>query len=201
VAGGSISHMTQLLNAASQGDRGAQDEIWSAIYDELRNLARAQLAHEGPGCDVQPTALVSEVYLRLFGGDPAEWPSRQYFWAAVTKAMRRILVDDARYRLRKKRGEGEKPGPLPRELPSASYDPVTVLAIDEALERLKRDDERRATIVELRYFTGLSIDETASALGVSSGTVDAAWRLARAWMHRELKKGDTTVVAQEKRPG
>ena len=196
MTGDTTTQMTRLLNAASQGDREAQNALWSTIYNELRGLARAQLAREGSGCDMQPTALVSEVYLRLFGNSSTEWPSRGYFWASVAKAMRRILVDDARSRLRQKRGGGEKPGPLPRGLAGAGYDAVTVLAIDEALEKLRQNDERRAAIVELRYFTGLSIDETAKVLGVSSGTVDAAWRLARAWMHRELSKGDTTVTEQ-----
>ncbi len=184
--------ITQLLDAATQGDAVAANRLWSAIHEELRRLARAQLGQEGPGCSLQTTSLVNEAYLRLVGNEPVQWANRRHFFGAAAKAMRRILVDDARTRGRLKRGAGQTPGTLPVGLPAPEEDPVRVLAIDEALQKLEQADPRRAELVMLRYFAGLSIDETAAALGVSPRTVDTEWRFARAWLHRELSKGDST---------
>jgi RNA polymerase sigma factor (TIGR02999 family) len=184
--------ITQLLDAAAHGDSAALNRLWSSVYEELHQLARAQLAQESPGCSLQPTSLVSEAYLRLIGDGHVEWENRRHFFAAAAKAMRRILVDDARKRGRLKHGGGQPPGPLPDGLPTPERDPAKVLAIDEALQKLEQTDPARAEIVMLRYFAGLSIDETAAALGVSPRTVDTEWRFARAWLHRELSKGDST---------
>ncbi|MFH0981790.1 MAG: ECF-type sigma factor [Planctomycetota bacterium] len=186
------SSVTQLLDAAAQGDATAANRLWSVIYDELHRLAQAQMAQEGPGCSLQTTALVNETYLRLIGDGHVEWDNRRHFFAAAAKAMRRILVDDACRRGRLKRGGGQTPGPLLEEPPAPQEDPANVLAIDEALHKLEQADPPRAQIVMLRYFGGLSIDETAAALGVSPRTVDTGWRFAKAWLRRELSKGAST---------
>ena len=187
-----LGPITQLLNAAARGDAGAQDRLWSTVYEEVHRLARAQLAQESSACSLQPTILVNEAYLRLLGDGQVEWTSRRHFFGAAARAMRRILVDDARSRGRLKRGSGKMPGPLPDELSGHEQPPVELLAISEAMEKLEQDDPSRAEIVMLRYFAGLSIDETAAALGVAPRTVDTGWRFARAWLHRELSKGDGT---------
>jgi RNA polymerase sigma factor (TIGR02999 family) len=177
----------------------------------LHGLARAQLAQEGPGCSLQNTSLVNEAYLRLIGDGHVEWANRRHFFAAAAKAMRRICVDDARRRERLKRGGGQAqpagpadasdrsaraPGTLLGDPPAPEQDPAEVLAIDEALQKLEQDDPRRAELVMLRYFAGLSIDETAAALGVSARTVDTEWRFAKAWLHRELSKGSSTCCGR-----
>ncbi|MHC4094028.1 MAG: ECF-type sigma factor [Planctomycetota bacterium] len=184
--------VTQLLEAAAQGDAAAVNRLWSAVHKELHRLAQAQLAREGSSCSLQTTELVNEAYLRLIGDSPVEWDNRRHFFAAAAKAMRRILVDDARRRGRAKRGGGQPPAPLLDEPPVPAQDPVRVLAIEEALQKLEQVDPPRAEIILLRYFAGLSIDETAAALGVSARTVDTRWRFAKAWLHRELSKGDST---------
>ncbi len=187
-----VSPITQLLDATADGDSAATTKLWSVVYDEVHRLARAQLAHEGQGCSLQTTSLVNEAYLRLVGDGRVEWANRRHFFAAAAQAMRRILVDDARTRGRLKRGGGQTPGPLPDGLPAPEEDPAKVLAIDEALQKLEQADPRRAELVMLRYFAGLSIDETAAALDVSPRTVETGWRFAKAWLHRELSKGDGT---------
>ncbi|MBU0639974.1 MAG: sigma-70 family RNA polymerase sigma factor [Planctomycetes bacterium] len=184
--------VTQLLDAAALGERAAVNNLWSAVYDELHRLAQAQLVQEGPGCALQPTALVDEAYLRLIGDGHVEWANRRHFFAAAAKAMRRILVDDARTRGRLRRGGSQPPDALPDELPGPTEDPAKLLAIDEAMQKLEQADPPRAELVMLRYFAGLSVDETAAALGVSARTVDTGWRFAKAWLHRELSKGDST---------
>lgn len=186
------SPITQLLDAAALGDAAAANRLWPAIHEELHHLARAQLAHEGPGCSLQTTSLVNEAYIRLIGDGEIAWANRRHFFGAAAKAMRRILVDDARSRGRVKRGGGQKPGQLDEEPPASEENPLRLLAICEALEKLEQADPPRAEIVMMRYFAGLSIDETAAALGVSPRTVDTGWRFARAWLHRELSKGDST---------
>ncbi len=183
--------VTQLLVAAGRGDAAAADRLWSAVYDELRRVARCQLAREGPGCTLDSTSLVHEAFLRLTGDEPIEWANRRHFFGAAARAMRRIRVDDARKRGRFKRGGGQQPELSNEEPPVFDDDPVEVLAVDEALQNLEHTAPRQAEVVMLRYFAGLSVDETAGALDVSPRTVDYEWRFARAWLHRELSKGDT----------
>ena len=193
-----VGPITVLLDAAAQGDAGARDKLWSTVYEEVHRLAQAQLGREGPGCSLQATALVNEAYLRLIGDGRVKWSSRRHFFGAAAKAMRRILVDHAYRRGRLKRGGDRTREPLLEEPPARGEDPLRLLAINEALERLEQDDPARAEVVMMRYFAGLSVDETAAALGVSPRTVDAWWRFARAWLRRELSKGDTTLYG---RPG
>ncbi|MFH1748674.1 MAG: sigma-70 family RNA polymerase sigma factor [Planctomycetota bacterium] len=184
--------VTQLLDAAAQGDTAAVDTLWSTVYEELYRLARAQLAQESPDCHLQTTSLVNEAYLRLIGDGPVAWNNRRHFFGAAAQAMRRILVDDARSRGRLKRGGGQAPKSLLDDPAAPEKDPAKLLAIHEALNQLEQVDPPRAEIVLLRYFAGLSIDETAAAMGVSPRSIDTGWRFAKAWLHRELSIGDST---------
>ena len=188
----STGAITQLLDAAAQGDAPAVERFWTAAHEEVRTLARVHLAREGPECSLQTTALANEVYLRLGGNAPFRWANRRHFFGAVAKAIREILIDDARKRRRLKRGGGRALLSLDDEVPAPADEPVTVLAIDEALEKLEQVEPVGAEVVRLRYFLGLSIDETATVRDVSARTVDNKWRSARVWLHRELSKGDST---------
>jgi RNA polymerase sigma-70 factor (ECF subfamily) len=190
--------ITELLDAASQGDAEAHQTLWSLIYTELHTLAKRQMVSEKPGRTLQPTALVHEAYMRLLGNGAAEWANRRQFFAAAANVMRHIRVDDARMRKRLKRGGGEQPRELIEGLAAVfEQDPTEVLAVDEALKRLQEKDHRKAEIVQLRYFAGMTVDETAAALEVSSSTVEKEWRLAKAWLYRELAKGDTHITGNE----
>jgi RNA polymerase sigma factor (TIGR02999 family) len=181
--------VTQLLQAAGQGDAAAREQIWAMIYGELHRLAQVQLAGDAVRRELQPTALVNEAYLRLVGGAEVAWSSRRHFFAAAAQAMRRIRIEDARRQHRLKRGAGRQPAALQEDPAQAETDPLEVLAIDEALHKLEQQDARKAEIVALRFFAGLSVDETARVLNVSPRTVDAEWRFAKAWFHRELQAG------------
>jgi len=186
------SPITRILASVGDGDADAHERLWLAVYDELHRMAQHQMASESPGRTLQPTALVHEAYFRLFGDNDVKWANRRHFFAAAAKAMRRIRVDDARKRKRIKRGGGETPVAAEDSPEPAVFDqdPIEVLTIDEALTKLEEKDAKKAQIVNLRYFAGLSIDETAAALGVSPRTIDTEWRFARAWLHRELGQGD-----------
>lgn len=187
--------MTQLLAAVHEGDSNASAKLLPLVYEELRKLAKARMSHEAAGQTLQPTALVHEAYLRLVGDTNVGWDNRGHFFAAAALAMRRILVERARSRNRIKRGGGRArveltDGALTVEPPS---DDLVIL--DEALERLEKTDKRKADVVMLRYFAGLSIDETAAALGVSPATVKNEWTFARAWLHREVARADAEESA------
>jgi RNA polymerase sigma factor (TIGR02999 family) len=183
-----MSDVTQVLRAIAEGDPSAASQLLPLVYDELRNLAAHRLAHQAPGQTLQPTALVHEAYLRLVG-DPegSDWDNRGHFFAAAAEAMRRILVENARRKGRRKRGGGL----TRRDLDVAEQ--VTVpevredlLALDEALTKLASAEPQAAQLVQLRYFAGLSIPEAARALGVSPRTAERLWAFARAWLLREL---------------
>lgn len=185
--------VTQLLHAAGRGDAAAVSRLWSTVYDELRRLAQGQLNREGPVCSMQTTSLVNEAYLRLVGDGHIDWSNRRHFFGAAAEAMRRILVDDARRRRGLKHGGGRKREPLLEDPSALGEDPALTLAVDQAVQKLKAADRRKYEVVLLRYFSGLSVDETAAALEVSPRTVDSEWRFAKAWLHRELSKGDTAA--------
>ena len=184
--------ITKLLAAAGNGDTAARQEVWRAIYDVLHKIAQNQMAAERPGRTLQPTALVHEAYFRLLGDSDVEWSSRRHFFGAAARAMRQIRIDDARRRKRLKRGGDRADVELSDVHPTFDPDPAQALAIDEALKKLEREDSRKAEIVMLRYFGGLTANETADTLGISRRTVLADWRVARVWLYRELSKGDTT---------
>lgn len=181
------SQITFLLRAAADGDAAAAERLWQVVYDELHRVAKARMAQQGRRGDLQTTVLVQEAYLRLVGHDGASLPAnRRHFFAAAANAMRCFLVDDARRRGRLKRGGGRQPGEFGGTAAALDADPAATLAIDEALSKLQAQDERKAQIVQLRYYCGLTIDETAEVLGVSPRQIDSEWRFAKAWLHREL---------------
>lgn len=191
--------ITQLLDAAREGDTAAVQRFWPAAHREVRAIARVHLAREGPGCSFETAELVDEVYLRLGGRGPFRWENRRHFFGAVAKAIRQILIDDARKEHRLKRGGGRARVALEDDVPAPEDGSGMLLEIDEALENLGHVDSLGAEIVKLRYFLSLSIDETAAALDVSARTVDNKWRAARAWLHKELSKGSTTWCVQRLR--
>ena len=186
------TNATQLLNLMSQGDAEAARQLLDWLYAELRQLAHGQMGREGAHPTQQATAIVHEAYMRLFGEvKNVEWANRRHFFGAAARIMRQIRIDDARRRKRVKRGGGRKAEPLEVDPAVFDRDPNDVLAIHEALEKLGAVDPRKVELINLRYFAGLTEEETAEALGTSRRTVQLEWRIARAWLHRELSKGDT----------
>ncbi len=183
-SGGAV---TQLLHAAARGDETAADRLFPLIYDELRELARRHMSHEHPPHTLQATALVHEAYLRLVGVDPLSWSSRAGFFQASAQAMRRILIDHARRRGRVKRGGDRRRMPLDAVDLAASTDPAEVEALDLAVTRLAERDPRAAGVVQLRFYAGLSVEETAAALDLSERTVKREWQFARAWLYQALQ--------------
>jgi RNA polymerase sigma factor (TIGR02999 family) len=182
--------ITQLLQGWRDGDQKALDSLLPLVYKELRRLAHFRLRHERPDHTLQSAALVNEAYLRLVGMNPPHWKSRSHFFAIAAQLMRQILVDYARLRRARKRGAGAGTLSLndPMLLNKNSKD-VDVVALDDALKALAQIDGRKAHVVELRFFGGLSVEETAEVLKVSAITVARDWSTARAWLHRELSRG------------
>jgi RNA polymerase sigma factor (TIGR02999 family) len=187
-----MSEVTRILTAIEQGDPSAASQLLPLVYDELRQLAAQRLAQENPGHTLQATALVHEAYLRLVDVEQAKrWDSRGHFFAAAAEAMRRILIDQARSRQSQRRGGGRQRLELEHVDVAAPESAPDVLALNEALERFEQLDRVKAELVKLRYFAGLSIPEAAGVLGVSTSTADRYWAYARAWLHAELKKGES----------
>ncbi len=178
--------LTQLLRDWNAGDREALDRLIPLVYDELRRLARRELRRERVDHTVQPTALVNELYLRLLQQRDATWQNRAQFFAVAAQLMRRVLVDHARARVAAKRGGGAPRVSLDAGLELPADGGVDLLALDRELTRLAELDPDQARIVELRFFSGLTIDETAAAIGRSPRTVKREWRLARAWLYGRL---------------
>jgi RNA polymerase sigma factor (TIGR02999 family) len=185
-----MNEVTRILNAIEQGEPHAAAQLLPLVYDELRRLAAAKLAHEKPGQTLEPTALVHEAYLRLAQGNgDAGWDNRGHFFAAAAEAMRRILVDNARHKASLKCGGNQVRHELDDVLHLAAAAPdEDVLAVDEALARLAVKDPVKAELVKLRYFAGFTTAEAAQLLGISVATADRYWTYARAWLHREIKK-------------
>jgi RNA polymerase sigma factor (TIGR02999 family) len=180
--------VTELLQAWGAGDARASEALVPLVYAELRRQARRALRREGEGHTLQATALVHEAWLRLDGQHDARWESRTQFLAVAAQMMRRVLVDHARTRRAQKRGGGETHVTLGDASHAVAMpDAVDVLALDEALARLASLDPRKARLVELRYFAGMSIPEAATALGISVATVGREWAVARMWLRRELE--------------
>lgn len=177
--------VSELLAAWSAGEPGADERLFSLVYGELRRLAAYHMRLQSPEHTLQTTALVHEAYLRLAGQKRTSWKNRGHFFAVAAQAMRHILVDHARGRRAAKRGGGVKPSPLD-SVAAAMEDSVDLLALDDALNKLQRLDPRGASVVELRYFAGLTMAEVALALEVSKATVERDWAAARAWLRREL---------------
>jgi RNA polymerase sigma factor (TIGR02999 family) len=179
--------VTALLEAWQQGDRAALDELLPLVYRELHQQAQRFMRAQSPGHTLQATGLVHEAYLRLVDQDHVEWQSRAHFFGVAAKVMRSVLVDHARARRAAKRGGGVRHLTLgAADLAGGKAPDLDVEALDEALTRLAELDPEQGRLVELRYFAGLSIEETAAVLGVSPATVKRQWRVARAWLKREL---------------
>jgi RNA polymerase sigma factor (TIGR02999 family) len=185
----SMSDVTQILLQVESGDPSAAEELLPLVYDELRKLAAARLAHDKPGQTLQATALVHEAYLRLVGppgGERPHWDGRKHFFAAAAEAMRRILIDQARAKGRQKRFGDLCRFDIDTIDVATNATPEQILAIDDALDKLAREDPAIFELVRLRYFVGLNIDEAAAALGISRSTAYRHWNYARAWLHGEL---------------
>ena len=179
-----MSDVTRLLEAAAAGDRKAAADLLPLVYDELRRLAAVRLAAEGPGHTLSPTALVHEAYLRLVGGDQTQdWDGRGHFFAAAAEAMRRILIDRARHKQTRKAGGGRRRLDLDDIEPALEDDDGDrLLVLDEALRQLEAEDPRKAELVKLRFFAGLTAEQAAAALGVSTSTAEKDWAYARSWL-------------------
>ena len=181
-----MADVTQLLNAASTGDPRAAAELLPLVYDELRRLAAHRLVGERNGHTLQPTALVHEAWIKLSGDESRDWNGRQHFFAAAAEAMRRILVDRARRRLAAKRGAGEAClNADDLDIPSPAPDDQ-LLAVNEALEKFAALDARKAELVKLRYFVGMTFEEAADALGIAVPTAKQWWAYSRAWLRVEI---------------
>jgi RNA polymerase sigma factor (TIGR02999 family) len=191
------SDVTQLLIAWHGGDESARDRMVPLVYRELHDLARRYMAGERPDHPLQPTALVHEAYLKLVDTKRIRWQGRGHFLAVAAQAMRRILVDYARRRDQARNAGGQRPVTLDEELLGGVLPETAIVAINDALDALARTDPRKVQVVEMRFFGGLSVEETAEALGVSGETVHRDWRLARAWLRAELaspRPGNTTEL-------
>jgi RNA polymerase sigma factor (TIGR02999 family) len=185
-----MSEVTRILSAIEQGDPSAAEQLLPLVYDELRKLAAHKLAQEKPGQTLQATALVHEAYLRLVDVEKTQhWDGRGHFFAAAAEAMRRILIDHARRRRSQRRGGRAQRRSLEGLEVAAPASDDELLAVDEALERLRQADPAKAELVKLRYFGGLTIPEAAQALGISVTTANRYWAYARAWLHEELAAG------------
>ncbi len=180
--------VTELLRAWSEGERSALDKLVPLVYVELRRLARYHLKHENPGHMLQTTALVNEAYLRLTDSKRLHWRNRAHFFAICAQLMRQILVDFARTWSSQKRGGGVPHVFFDEAILPPDERDVDLVALDDALQALSRVDERKGRVVELRFFGGLEVEETAAVLKVSPETVARDWRLARAWLFRELRR-------------
>jgi RNA polymerase sigma factor (TIGR02999 family) len=182
-----MSEVTRILSAIEQGDPHAAEQLLPLVYDELRKLAAERMAQEKPGQTLQATALVHEAYLRLVDGDRVQhWDSRAHFFAAAAEAMRRLLIDKARRKRRPKHGGGRTRVSLDEALCLRETPTDDLLALDEALQQLARQEPAKAELVKLHYFAGLSLEEAGRALGVSHRTAKRHWAYARAWLYAAI---------------
>ncbi|KAA3604305.1 MAG: RNA polymerase subunit sigma [Planctomycetota bacterium] len=184
------AEVTRLLQALSQGQEQVAGELYEILYSELHRMAGFYLAREKSSPTLQPTALVHEAFLRLTAGENREWNNRQHFLAVAARAMRRVLIDAARRRSAGKRGAGARPVSFNEQLDGADERNEYLLALDEALRQLESFSPRQAKLVELRFFTGMTMAEAADVLKISIATAERDWTVARAWLHRQIQRGD-----------
>jgi RNA polymerase sigma factor (TIGR02999 family) len=183
-----MSDVTRVLSAIEQGDPHAAEQLLPLVYDELRKLAAQRLAEEKPGQTLQATALVHEAYLRLVGADQVQrWDTRGHFFAAAAEAMRRILIDQARRKRRPKHGGGRNRVSLDEALCLGEVPNDDLLALDEALEKLAREEPAKAELIKLHYFAGLSLEEAGRVMGISHRTAKRHWAYARAWLYAAIR--------------
>jgi RNA polymerase sigma factor (TIGR02999 family) len=185
-----MNDVTQILNAIDKGDGQAAEKLLPLVYDELRRLAAHKMSQEKPGQTLQATALVHEAYIRLVGSEAQNWNSRAHFFGAAAEAIRRILIENARHKKRLKRGGGRekvdlKDSDVVIELPLDD-----IIALDEALTELAKTDKIKAEIVKLRYFAGLTLEQTAQALDISPSTAQRHWLYSKAWLFRKIHSQD-----------
>ena len=183
--------VTKLLIRLTEGDHAVLDALLPAVYDELRRLAANYLRRERASHTLQPTALVHEAYIRLVDQTRVEWQNRAHFFGVAAQMMRRILVDHARSQAAEKRGGDAQKLSLDENIDVSAMRPSELVALDEALERLAELDPQKSRLVELRFFGGLSVEETAEVLGVSAPTVKRQWRMAKAWLYGQVKPGES----------
>jgi RNA polymerase sigma factor (TIGR02999 family) len=184
-----MSDVTRILTAIEKGDARAADELLPLVYEELRRLAAQKMLHEPPGQTLQATALVHEAYIRLVGSDDRDWSGRTHFFAAAAEAMRRILIENARRKQRLKRGGAKQKVDLEDANIVTEGPSEDVVALDEALTKLALEDPVKADLVKLRYFAGLTIEQTAKILNISKATAERYWSYSRAWLFDEINKG------------
>ncbi|HYI12110.1 MAG TPA: sigma-70 family RNA polymerase sigma factor [Thermoanaerobaculia bacterium] len=185
-----MSDVTRLLADWARGDEAALERLTPLVYAELRRIAARQLRAEKPGHTLQPTALVHEAFMRLCGSEPPSWQDRRHFYAVCAQVMRHILTDHARAHLRAKRGAGAVHVPLDAAAATiVQQQPIDHLALEDALRALEALDPQKGRVVELRYYVGLGIEETAKVLEISPMTVRREWTRAKAWLYRELAEG------------
>jgi RNA polymerase sigma factor (TIGR02999 family) len=182
------NQVTQKLIDAGRGDRAALDELIPIVYQELRRMADRYLRQERPDHSLQPTALVHEAYLRLIDQRQVTWQNRAHFFGVAARMMRRILVDYAKTKNRDKRGGGARKIPIDEIAHLIKEGSEDLVALDEAMKRLEEIDPRKSRVVELRYFGGLSVEETARALDISTKTVMRDWNMAKAWLYQEISR-------------
>jgi RNA polymerase sigma factor (TIGR02999 family) len=180
------TNITELLAGYGRGDKEALDQLMPIVYDELHRQAARYLRREQAGHTLQTTALIHEAYVRLVDQRNVQWQNRAHFFGIAAQMMRRILVDHARAKKRAKRGGSEIRVSLADAAVATKGQDLDVVALDEALQRLAKIDEQQSRVVELRYFSGLTVEETAEVMGISTATVKRDWSVARAWLHREL---------------
>lgn len=180
-------NITELLAGYGRGEKAAVDRLMPIVYDELRRQAARYLRREQPGITLQTTALIHEAYLRLVDQRNVQWQNRAHFFGIAAQLMRRILVDHARAKKRTKRGGSVVRVSLGEATATTKGQDFDVVALDEALERLAQIDEQQSRVVELRFFSGLTVEETAEVMGISAATVKRDWSMAKAWLHRELR--------------
>jgi RNA polymerase sigma factor (TIGR02999 family) len=183
-------NITELLVSYGRGDKEALDQLMPIVYDELRRQAARYLRRERPGNTLQTTALIHEAYVRLVDQRNVQWQNRAHFFGIAAQLMRRILVDHARAKKRVKRGGSDVRVSLGDATVAVKGQDLDVVALDEALQRLAQIDEQQSRVVELRFFSGLTVEETAEVMHISTATVKRDWSMAKAWLHRELS-GDT----------
>jgi RNA polymerase sigma factor (TIGR02999 family) len=194
--------VTRILAEIHEGNPAAASQLLPVVYSELRRLASAKMAEERVDLTVQATALVHEAYIRLVDvATPQHWQSRAHFFAAAAEAMRRVLIERARRRMAEKRGAGRERIPLEQVDIQYPEPEEKLLALDEALERLATTAPQKAQLIQLRYFAGMTIEEAAVALGISSATANRYWAYARAWLQAELEDRSNDIAGDTKRPG
>ena len=182
-----MSEVTRILESVEEGNPNAAEKLLPLVYDELRKLAAARMAHEAPGQTLQATALVHEAWLKLAGSDRQQWRGRAHFFGAAAEAMRRILIDQARRRASQKRGGDQPPEELHESRIELRAPSEEILAVDDALDALAAEDPLAAEVIKLRYFVGMTIPEIAETLGMSPRTADRHWAFGKSWLKRVIR--------------